>query len=121
MRDGDGHDPLRQLGERLEAARRKRGGEAGRAPQPGASGGGRGPPGVGRVGLELVVAAVAGLLLGIGIDRWFGTKPAATLILFFLGIAAGMVNVWRAVMGMGQAVGYRRANEKQARREDDED
>ena len=30
------------------------------------------------------------------------------IVMFFLGVAAGMLNVWRAVSGMGMAVGYRR-------------
>jgi ATP synthase protein I len=107
MSGGDARDPLEALGRRVEAARRRRDDEAGAGKPPGSAGGGGGAPGVGRVGLELVVAAVAGLLLGIGFDRLFGTKPVGVLVFFVLGIAAGMMNVWRAVMGMGQTVGFK--------------
>jgi ATP synthase protein I len=60
-----------------------------------------------RISLELVVAVVVGAGIGWAIDRWFGTRPWGMIILFFLGIGAGLVNVYRAFTGMGMAVGYR--------------
>ena len=49
-----------------------------------------------RIGVELV----AGLLVGAGIgwllDRWLGTSPFLLLLFFFLGAAAGILNVFRA-------------------------
>ncbi|HXQ52265.1 MAG TPA: AtpZ/AtpI family protein [Stellaceae bacterium] len=121
MSGGDSRDPLDALGRRLEAAQRRRDEETGAGKPSGSAGGGRGAPGIGRVGLELIVAAVAGLLLGVGFDRWFGTKPVGLLVFFALGIAAGMLNVWRAVMGMGQAVGLRKKGDDQAGRTGNED
>lgn len=61
-----------------------------------------------RIGLELVVAVVVSTVIGWALDAWLGTRPWLTIVFFFLGVGAGMVNVWRAVMGMGMAVGYRR-------------
>ena len=61
-----------------------------------------------RIGVELVVAIVVATALGWGLDRWLGTSPWLTIVLFFLGVAAGMVNVYRAVTGVRMAVGYRR-------------
>ncbi|HWI27489.1 MAG TPA: AtpZ/AtpI family protein, partial [Stellaceae bacterium] len=61
-----------------------------------------------RIGVELVVAVVVSTAIGWALDRWLGTAPWLMIGLFFLGVAAGMVNVWRTVTGMGMAVGYRR-------------
>ena len=80
-----------------------------------------------RIGVELVVAIVVATALGWGIDRWLGTSPWLTIILFFLGVAAGMVNVYRALTGVKMAVGYRRPGAPEAGRrapgkwDDDED
>ncbi|MGE3784246.1 MAG: AtpZ/AtpI family protein [Alphaproteobacteria bacterium] len=60
-----------------------------------------------RIGVELVVAIVVATGLGWLIDRWAGTSPWLTIVMFFLGVAAGMVNVYRAVTGVKTAVGYR--------------
>ena len=60
-----------------------------------------------RIGVELVVAIVVATGLGWAIDRWVGTGPWGMIVLFFLGVAAGMLNVYRAVTGIRTAVGYR--------------
>jgi ATP synthase protein I len=64
-----------------------------------------------RIGLELVVAVVVATLLGWGIDRWLGTAPWVAIAMFFLGVAAGMVNVYRAVARIQAPVGMRRPDE----------
>ena len=38
------------------------------------------------------------------------------IVLFFLGVAAGMLNVYRAVSGISTPVGYRRPGEDSATR-----
>ena len=60
-----------------------------------------------RIGVELVVAIVVATGLGWVIDRWAGTSPWLTIVMFFLGVAAGMLNVYRAVTGVKTAVGFR--------------
>ena len=67
-----------------------------------------------RIGLELVVAVVVSVAIGWAIDDWFGTKPVAMVVMFFLGVAAGMWNVYRAVSGMGMKVGARGGNARAA-------
>jgi ATP synthase protein I len=77
-----------------------------------------------RIGIELIVAIVVATGLGWAIDRWFGTRPWGMIVLFFLGVAAGMLNVYRAVAGISAPVGYRRGDEASAgskNRWDDED
>ena len=64
-----------------------------------------------RIGVELVVAILVATLLGWGIDRWLGTSPWVAIAMFFLGVAAGMVNTYRAVAGIQTPVGMRRPDE----------
>ncbi|MBI2467428.1 MAG: AtpZ/AtpI family protein [Candidatus Rokubacteria bacterium] len=49
------------------------------------------------VGLTLVICTVLGLGGGYYLDRWLGTSPWLTLVGLLLGIAAGFVNLFRAV------------------------
>ena len=48
-----------------------------------------------KLGTELVAAVVVGTIIGFILDSWFGTKPWLIIIFFFLGAAAGMLNVIR--------------------------
>lgn len=67
------------------------------------------------LGVAFVIAAhmVSGLAFGAWIgyllDRWFGTAPFMMVIFFLLGAAAGGLNVYRTVTGIGMAAGYRPA------------
>jgi ATP synthase protein I len=47
------------------------------------------------VGIAFVLAVVMGFLVGYGLDRWLGLSPLFTIVFFFLGLAAGVVNVVR--------------------------
>ena len=49
-----------------------------------------------KLGTELVAAVVVGTIIGFILDTWFGTKPWFIIIFFFIGSAAGMLNVIRA-------------------------
>ncbi|HTI86380.1 MAG TPA: AtpZ/AtpI family protein [Alphaproteobacteria bacterium] len=65
-----------------------------------------------RVGIELVSALAVGVGIGWLLDRWLGTKPWLMVVFFFLGSAAGVLNVWRAMSGIGPGPGYRPVVEK---------
>lgn len=54
-----------------------------------------------RIGVELVSALAVGAGIGYGLDHLFGTKPWLLLVFFFIGAAAGILNVWRLVNGQG--------------------
>ncbi len=54
-----------------------------------------------RVSVELVSALAVGVGLGWAIDRWLGTGPWGMVVMFFFGAAAGMLNVYRSVQGLG--------------------
>jgi len=107
MDERDTQEPWRDLEQRLDRARRERQRSASGISQ-GGSGVSQSALGVAlRIGLELVVAIVVATAIGWAFDSWLGTRPWGTIVLFFLGVAAGMLNVWRAVTGMGMAMGYR--------------
>jgi len=122
MSEGGPRDPLARLGEEIDKARAER-----VRTQPVVQHRSVLQQGLGlgfRIGIELVVAIVVATGLGWAIDRWLGTRPWGMIVLFFLGVAAGMLSVYRAVTGISGPVGYRRGDQADAgskSRWDDED
>jgi ATP synthase protein I len=107
MTDSDPHASLRDLKQGLERARQGRGGST---PPRGDVSGERNALGMAfRVSTELVVAVIVGVGIGWAFDRWLGTRPWGMVVFFFLGIAAGLINVYRAIAGLGMAIGYRQS------------
>ena len=53
-----------------------------------------------KIGTELVAAVVVGTTLGYILDNWFGTKPWLTISFFFIGVAAGILNVIKSAKNM---------------------
>jgi ATP synthase protein I len=105
MSESEPPDPPARLGRRLDQARARH------VEQPADADGPAMQQGVAvglRIGIELVVSVVVATALGWAIDRWLETGPWATIILFFLGVAAGMLAVYRAMTGVKMAVGFRR-------------
>jgi ATP synthase protein I len=126
MDERDPLESLRDLEKGLDNARQgrdggstaRRGGDIGRS--------GRDALGLAfRISLELVVAVVVGAGIGWALDRWLGTRPWGMILFFFLGVAAGLANVYRAITGMGMAIGYKPRGTPPAQNvgyeEDDED
>ena len=105
--DTDRDGSLDQLDARIAVARRR---QQGKAPRPRVvddlSGKSMGP--ASRIGVELVAALVVSVGVGWLLDRWLGTRPWLMVAFFFIGSAAGMMNVYRVVNGMGLAAGYKR-------------
>lgn len=70
-------------------------------------------------GLRIAVDLLAGLAIGVGLglllDNWLGTAPLMMVVFLFIGAAAGMLNVYRAATGRGFAVGYPKADDRQAK------
>src|SRR5204863_8511073 len=88
-------DPLARLGERLDKARARRNGKP--LPEPDNADLQRGA-GLGfRIGIEFVVAIVIATGLGWALDRWLGTRPWGTIVLFFLGVGLCMLSVYCAI------------------------
>ena len=53
-----------------------------------------------KIGTELVSAVAVGTIIGFILDSWFDTKPWLIIIFFFLGTAAGILNVIRTANRM---------------------
>ena len=53
-----------------------------------------------KLGTELVAAVAVGTIIGFILDNWFGTKPWLIIIFFFIGSAAGLLNVIRTAKRM---------------------
>ena len=53
-----------------------------------------------KLSTELVAAVAVGTIIGFILDDWFGTKPWLILIFFFVGVAAGIINVVKSAKNM---------------------
>lgn len=69
------------------------------------------PKGLGlalRCGADLISGLMVGVGIGYALDTYvFDTKPWLMVLFFFLGAAAGIMNVFRTVNGLGIAAGYK--------------
>lgn len=94
-------DDLKRLGERIDAASRKHAGTEKKAPP-------NTPLSIAfRLATELVSAVFVGTGFGWGIDWAFQhwahiqTRPAGMVVMFFLGAATGIRNVYRTAQQIG--------------------
>ena len=55
-----------------------------------------------KLGTELVSAVAVGTIIGFILDSWFDTKPWLMIFFFFLGSAAGILNVIKVAKKMQQ-------------------
>ena len=53
-----------------------------------------------KLSTELVSAVAVGTIIGFILDKTFGTKPWLILIFFFVGVVAGIINVFRSAKNM---------------------
>ena len=53
-----------------------------------------------KISTELVAAVVVGATMGFLLDNWFDTKPWLTISFFFMGVAAGILNVIKSAKKM---------------------
>jgi ATP synthase protein I len=53
-----------------------------------------------KMSTELVSAVAVGTIIGFILDKTFGTKPWLILIFFFVGVIAGIVNVFKSAKRM---------------------
>ena len=49
-----------------------------------------------KISTELVAAVFVGSTIGFLLDSWFDTKPLLTICFFIMGVAAGILNVFRS-------------------------
>ena len=53
-----------------------------------------------KISTELVAAVFVGSTIGFLLDNWFDTKPLLIICFFFMGVAAGILNVFRSAKKM---------------------
>ena len=53
-----------------------------------------------KISTELVASVVVGSTIGFLLDNWFDTKPLLIICFFFMGVAAGILNVFRSAKKM---------------------
>ena len=53
-----------------------------------------------KLSTELVSAVAVGTIIGFILDKTFGTKPWLILIFFFVGVVAGILNVFKSAKKM---------------------
>ena len=119
MTDPEDPSALKDLEARLKNAQAKQAArKAGRSvPKRGAAGSGLGF-GL-RIATEILVALLVGVGLGLLLDRWLGTSPLFLIVLFFMGAAAGFLNVYRVASGQGYGVGFAAKSETTPDKKDD--
>lgn len=59
-----------------------------------------------RVGTEFILSILVGAFMGHAIDLHFDTKPIATISLTLLGLAAGMMTIYKIFNNVGDTVGF---------------
>jgi ATP synthase protein I len=55
-----------------------------------------------KISTELVAAVVVGSTIGFLLDNWFDTKPLLVICFFFMGVAAGILNVFKSAKKMNK-------------------
>ena len=55
-----------------------------------------------KISTELVAAVVVGSTIGFILDNWFDSKPLLTICFFFMGVAAGILNVFKSAKKMNK-------------------
>ena len=53
-----------------------------------------------KISTELVAAVVVGTTIGFLLDSWFDTKPLLIICFFIMGVAAGILNVFKSAKRM---------------------
>ena len=53
-----------------------------------------------KISTELVAAVFVGTTIGFLLDSWFDTKPLLIICFFFMGVAAGILNVFKSAKKM---------------------
>ena len=55
-----------------------------------------------KISTEFVASVIVGTTIGFLFDSWFDTKPLLTIFLFFMGVTAGILNVFKLAKRMNK-------------------
>lgn len=58
------------------------------------------PAGATRISIELMAGIIVGTAFGFYLDKWLDTLPIFFIIGFFLGVAAGALNIYKLAVGV---------------------
>ena len=53
------------------------------------------------LGINLVLAGAAGVLIGYYLDKWLKTQPVMTIVFFCIGTVAGFRQIYKEVRKLG--------------------
>ena len=54
-----------------------------------------------KISMDLVSSIIAGVLIGLGVDKIFSTKPIFFIIFLLLGIITGFYNLFKSIKKLG--------------------
>jgi len=63
-----------------------------------------------QLGIELFSAVGVGAGMGYFLDKWLDIAPIGLIVFFFMGVAAGFINLYRFVKNLGYDIGYKSDN-----------
>ena len=55
-----------------------------------------------KISIDLVAAIITGSIIGLGLDKFFSTKPIFFLIFLVLGIITGFYSLYKSVKNLNQ-------------------
>ena len=53
-----------------------------------------------KISIDLIASIFVGIMIGLGMDKLFSTKPIFFLIFLLLGVAAGFVKMYRSIINL---------------------
>ena len=53
-----------------------------------------------KISIDLIASIFVGIMIGLGMDKLFSTKPIFFLIFLILGIAGAFLNIYRTVINL---------------------
>ena len=72
------------------------------------------------MGTDMVAGVVVGTLIGVGLDKWWGTRPWMMMLFFIIGCAAGILGAYRTASGIDHSVGFGAAKRRGSKSRDGE-
>ncbi len=54
-----------------------------------------------KISMDLVSSVIAGVLIGLGVDKIFSTKPIFFIIFLLLGIITGFYSLYKSIKKLG--------------------
>tara|TARA_Y200000002_G_scaffold59660_1_gene45038 strand:- start:361 stop:591 length:231 start_codon:yes stop_codon:yes gene_type:complete len=55
-----------------------------------------------KISMDLVSSIIAGILIGLGLDKFFLTKPIFFIIFLLLGIITGFYNIFKSMQKLNK-------------------